>query len=79
MANAKGHLDQERQNLRSTKLQTIPGLEQHELFPDAFPDKENKCSNCFAVIIPAPEKGISYSDQTGRFPIRVAEATNTSL
>ena len=77
VAHEKGHLDQERQNLRSTK--TIPvqpdylnNLSIEEIHQDAFPSKEeHKCHHCYSVIIPAPgktEKGKSYSDQTGRFP-----------
>ena len=34
-----------------------------------FPTKiKNKTYNCFTTIINAPEKGITYTDQTGAFP-----------
>ena len=73
----KGHLDQERQNLRSTKHVSSPptsinSLSSEDLKLDAFPSHTNtKCYHCYSIIIPAPTKtpkGISYSDQTGRFP-----------
>ena len=35
---------------------------------DVFPAKEAKSYNCFTAVIQKPEKGITYSDQTGRFP-----------
>ena len=72
IAHEKGHLDQERQNLRSTKS-TEPAAESiEEAIMDAFPEKNSaKTFHCYSAIIQAPtksEKGISYSDQTGRFP-----------
>ena len=59
----KGHLDQEKQNLQSTKA---------DLLEDAFPSKEKeKTHDCLSFIILVPSKykdGLAYSDQTGRFP-----------
>ena len=56
IAHEKGHLDQERQNLRSTKL-TTSTLTSAELQQDAFPEQTTiKCHHCYSIILPAPEK-----------------------
>lgn len=69
IAHKKGHLDQERQNLRSTQIKPSPTLPVHNMLEDSFPSlQEPKCHHCYAVVFPYEEKGISYSDQTGRFP-----------
>ena len=72
IAHEKGHLDQERQNLRSTKVHISSSLSIDDATDDAFPSKcDDKCHHCYSIILPAPEdsvKGITYSDQTGRFP-----------
>ena len=77
IAHEKGHLDQERQNLWSTKKVLIhnnllQSLTAEEIDLDAFPSHvDSKSYDCFSVITSAPEKsekGISYSDQTGCFP-----------
>ena len=61
LATAMGHLDQERKNLRSTKIINIDD--------DAFPDKiQTKTLNCFYSITDIPSKKTAYTDQTGRFP-----------
>lgn len=67
-ATAKGHLDQERANLRSTKntIDMEPLTQK-----DHFLDKEDKKTyHCYATAIAAPESNKTYSDQTGRFPFR---------
>lgn len=45
-------------------------MSQEELFDDAFPDQNDlKCHHCYSVVVPLQKtaKGITYSDQTGRF------------
>ena len=64
MATAKGHLNQERKNLQSTQIVK----QNDEINNDIFPNKDSKCYHCYAAIIAKPEKGKTYSDQTGRFP-----------
>ena len=71
IAHEKRHLDQERQNLRSTKIISTATLPQEVLMDDAFPTQtHDKCHECYSLIVPLnkAEKGITYSDQTGRFP-----------
>ena len=69
IAHEKGHLDQERQNLRSTQIQSSSTTTVQDKLEDAFPSlQEPKCHHCYALVIPYDEKGITYSDQTGRFP-----------
>ena len=70
VANAKGHLDQERVHLRSTKSNNIQNFTEDQVKQDEFPQKATKGHDCYAVIIPAPEKGMSYLDQTGSFPYK---------
>ena len=66
IATAKGHLDQERANLRSTKIITENNTDN-----DHFPEKEaNKTFECYAIAIATPETSTTYSDQTGRFPYK---------
>ena len=61
-------MDQERQNLRSTKTTKLSDNAMKEVMDDAFPVQvQEKCYHCYALIVPA-DKGITYSDQTGRFP-----------
>ena len=67
---ALGHLDQERQNLQSTK--------ESESFAEAFPDKiAEKTLNCFFTIINMPTKKTAFTDQTGRFPVQSARLKTT--
>ena len=69
IAHEKGHLDQERQNLRSTQNKSVSTTTVQDKLEGAFPSvKEPKCHHCYAVVIPYDKKGITYSDQTGRFP-----------
>ena len=55
-ATAKGHLDQERQGIQSTR--------------DTNPEKENKMKQIIIEVFPFTPKEISYIDQTGKFPFR---------
>ena len=57
IATAKGHMDQERQGLQSTKNDTTPT--QHE-----------KTQHILTEIIPFTAKELSYTDQTGQIPFR---------
>ena len=67
IATAKGHLDQERSNLRSTKvLQAQP---ESTIIDDHFPGNTpaTKTGEAYAKVEPILTS-TSYSDQTGRFP-----------
>ena len=57
----KGHLKQEQQNLRSTRL-TPPDI---KIEP---PDNDQKTHDCF-ITFATKEEGTTYSDLTGRYPI----------
>ena len=63
---AKGHLDQERSNLRSTKMNTNKKTDD-----DFFPknDATKKYKNA-AMLYPITPKLTTYSNQMGRFPQR---------
>ena len=70
---AKGHLNQERKNLQSTKLlhQKIPSpTEEAIMHDDFFPAQEGtKPTNyCMVAMIPFEANHTGYSDITGRFP-----------
>jgi hypothetical protein len=65
IATAKGHLDQTRQNIRSTKNKTVEAPTTIEMIPQQEPN--NKITNqAFATV---KETGKVYTDQTGQFPI----------
>ena len=69
LATALGHLDQERQNLQSTKELNIN--------EDSFPLQEtSKTLNCYYAIVNIPAKGKTYTDQTGRFPCQSSRGNN---
>ena len=69
LATALGHLDQERQNLQSTK--------EAEINEDAFPLQETlKTLHCYYAIVNIPTKGKTYTDQTGRFPCQSSRGNN---
>ena len=69
LATALGHLDQERQNLQSTK--------EAEINEDAFPSQETLTTlHCYYAIVNIPTKGKTYTDQTGRFPCQSSRGNN---
>jgi len=67
---AKGHLDQERKKLQSTKvLQDSPEmkLEKADFFPPS--DSPNvKSHDAIAAIVPFTTKNTAFQDLTGHFP-----------
>jgi hypothetical protein len=64
-ATAKGHLDQTRQNIRSTKLKKVETPTTINLEPQQEP--HNQITNqAFTTI---EETGRVYTDQTGQFPV----------
>ena len=64
IATEKGHLDQERSNLQSTKLTTS-----EETDKDFFPPKDRKTNECiFKLINTKKLNNKSYMDLCGRFP-----------
>ncbi|KAL3942765.1 MAG: hypothetical protein SGBAC_003109, partial [Bacillariaceae sp.] len=72
LATTKGHLDQERKNLRSTKEPTIiqpdasePASYLDEPFPAQAPVRSNACY--VHIVNPIEATGQIFSDQTGRF------------
>jgi hypothetical protein len=74
VATAKGHLNQERKNLQSTrKEQPTDAKEQATNEDDFFPlsDTPNvKTFEACAAIVPFVAKNTAYHDLTGRFPHR---------
>ena len=73
---AKGHLNQERQGLQSTKEIPVIPLSPEEEFlinNDYFPHDENlqqPTHDALAAIIPFEARMTGYSDLTGRFPFK---------
>ena len=74
IATEKGHLNQERKGLQSTKphiyINPIVKIES-ETTQDLFPSSENKnlkTQHCFASIVSFESTAKAYSDQTGKFP-----------
>jgi hypothetical protein len=73
---AKGHLNQERKNLQSTRIPSSGNTppkddnnENNDFFP--LPDKPNvKTFEACAMITPFVAKNTAYHDLTGRFPHR---------
>ena len=71
---AKGHLNQERKNLQSTKIiqpSPLTNKEEIDMLNDHFPINENLHSptnECMAIIMPFTSKDTGYADLTGRFP-----------
>ena len=57
VATSKGHMDQERQGIQSTRNDTTPA-------------QQEKTNNVIADIVPFTAKELAYSDQTGKFPFR---------
>ncbi|GAX09321.1 hypothetical protein FisN_6Lu323 [Fistulifera solaris] len=82
VATAKGHMDQIRKNLRSTKRRGIlsfakPPINKAATLDDAFPPPASDAElshHCFAGII--QPTGQKYSDQTGRFPALSSTGNN---
>ena len=71
IASAKGHLDQERKNLQSTRV-TLP-LEDSNADDTFFPSPDTpnvKTFTACAQIMPFVAKNTAYHDLTGRFPHR---------
>jgi hypothetical protein len=65
---AKGHLDQERKNLQSTKPRFAPDYKD-ELFPLSDAPNRKTFEAC-AAIVPFLAKNTAYHDLTGRVPHR---------
>jgi hypothetical protein len=69
IASAKGHLDQERKNLQSTRISLPIEDCDTDYFP--VPDAPNvKTFAACATMIPFAAKNTAYHDLTGRFPHR---------
>ena len=63
---SKGHMSQERKNLRSTKVQ-LPSTTDDL---DQFPKKEKKSKTIFSKIKPYSQREMAQGDFTGRFPFK---------
>jgi hypothetical protein len=71
---AKGHLDQERKNLPSTK-KTLQKIDDGDFFPSPDSPNEKTYSAC-ATIEPFEAKHKAHHDLTGRFPHRSSSRGN---
>jgi hypothetical protein len=73
-ATLKGHMDQERKILQTTKL-TSPPSKQTNL--DAFPEQEKtKSLHCYYMIFNLATETKTYTDLTGRFPHQSSRGNN---
>jgi hypothetical protein len=66
VATAKGHLDQEQQNLQSTKTKVSTSV-QEDFFPTS-PTPSVTTNEYCALLFPFIPKSTGYTDLTGRFP-----------
>ena len=73
LASAKGHLNQERKNLQTTKSNTPLSPQQEFLLYNDFHPNDEKLTqptyNTLAMLIDFQATNTGYSDLTGRFPI----------
>ena len=82
VATAKGHLDQTRKNLRSTKAttrstSTNSPKDTPDIDNDVFPEHSEKSHDCYvAVHNLETTTGKIYTDQTGKFPCTSASGNN---
>ena len=65
MATSKGHIQQQDKNVRSTKGTTKIEVS----IEDNKVDDGIKTGECYFVITPTSLTGITFSDQSGRFPV----------
>jgi hypothetical protein len=83
IASAKGHMDQERKNLQSTRIKLETDKIEIENDDDAFfpiADKPNvKTFAACAQIVPFIVKNAAYHDLTGRFPHRSSRGNECLL
>ena len=79
-APAKGHLDQTRKNIRSTKAppsQPTPNDHPTSTDDDAFPAHAEKTHDCYVAVHSLDEPtGRVYADQTGKFPCASTSGNN---
>jgi len=70
-ATGKGHMRQEQQRLQSTRLESpiIPPSTSSE---DNIVQEEHR-HECYLSIISAKARGTTYSDITGRFPLKSSQ------
>ena len=77
-ATLKGHMDQERENVQSTKHESAQ-FEHEELLAsnDSFPEKfKTKTSSCFYTIYDLAKETKTYTDLTGKFPNQSSKGNN---
>ena len=86
VATVKGHLDQIRKNIRSTKPTKPVHVPDQAEAPDehtgCFPNSEvdNPTTHyCYAAVISPQPTGQIHSDQTGRFPVASSTGNNYLL
>jgi len=75
IATAKGHLDQEQKNIRSTKILRSPP--EDDTNPKQKPNN-SKSYDIICTVIEASSLRKSYSDQTGTFPVKYSSGTSAS-
>ena len=75
ISTAKGHVNQQRQGIKSTKKETIlPLLPEDDSFP-ASDTPNNRTNACYAAVI-EPTTSKVFSDQTGKFIIPSSTGSN---
>ena len=65
-SNSKGHIRQEQQGIRSTKISLSSGENIDKVL---ILNESDKSHNCFLTLFSKPE-GTSYSDLTGHYPYK---------
>jgi hypothetical protein len=83
LATEQGHLNQERQNLQSTKLQTLAPIkiedEDNVTFPTVNDTKPIANEVCYTLITASETNSKAYIDLTGRFPFQSSRGRNYIL
>ena len=80
IGSTKGHLNQERKNLQTTK--PMPTKESPVMEEDSFPEPSNPPVKTFEVlstIVPFEANGKAFHDLTGRFPHRSSQGNEYLL
>ncbi len=78
IAYAKGHLDQERKNLQSTRIPAAND-EDHDNLSPSYGQPNVKTFTACAQIVPFVTKNTVYHDLTGRFPHRSSQGNEYLL
>jgi hypothetical protein len=82
LPSSKGHLNQERQNLQSTKNKYIPikvENQEDDLFPPSTQNQSISNEVCYTMITASESQQKAYMDLTGRFPFQSSRGRNYIL